>query len=284
MNIKTNNVLGFLLASRIPNLVVIALTQFCTAYFLLTVSLEDLLQPRFLLFIISTGMVGAAGYIINDYFDQKIDMVNKPREVIIGTTFRRRLALVSHAILTIAGIAIGFLVDPFVGAVHIFSSGALFTYSAVLHRWILLGTLTISFLASLTLLLVLVYFKEFNLTVAVYSMFGCVIIFIRESVKDIISAKGESRFGFQSIPIVWGIRGAKLAIFTAGIAGMAFLTFYLLAVPNPLIRYFFLAISGIIFWIAFQLGQADQMDEFRRIKKYIDLVILLGLLSMITAA
>ena len=281
MKITANNTSGFLIASRIPNLIIIGLTQFITAYCLLNKRLSILLKPDFLIFIFSTGMIGAAGYIINDYFDQKIDMINRPFKVIVGTKFRRRLALFSHAILTFSGIGLGFLVDPAIGAIHIFSAGALWTYSVVLKRWLLLGTLTISFLACLTLLLVCVYFRELSLLVVVYAMFGCVTIFIRESIKDIMSAKGEGQFGLQSIPIVWGIRGAKLTIYLAGIAGVGMLTFYLLAIPNWHVRYFFFAVLLFVFWIVYRLAGADKMSDFKTVKVYIDIVIISGLISML---
>lgn len=281
MSFLTKNTVGFLMASRIPNLLIIAFTQFITAYYLLNKSLADLLTPDFLLFVFSTGLIGAAGYIINDYFDQKIDMINRPSKVIVGTTFRRRLALFSHIVLTMSGIGIGFLIDPMVGAIHIFSAGALWTYSVVIRRWLLLGTLTISFLACLTLLLVMVYFREFSLLVIAYAMFGCVTVFIRESIKDIISAKGEIQFGIQSIPIVWGIRGAKLSIYLAGVSGVGMLTFYLLSIPNWHIRYFFFGVLIFVFWIAFRLAKADKMSDFKTVKICIDILILAGLVSML---
>lgn len=280
MSFLTKNTVGFLTASRIPNLLIIGATQFITAFYLLGKPIETLLSPAFLMFIFSTGMIGAAGYIINDYFDQKIDMVNRPDQVIVGTTFRRRLALFSHVVLTFTAIGIGFLIDPAIGAIHIFSAGALWTYSVVIRRWLFLGTLTIAFLACLTLLLVMVYFREFNLIVVAYAMFGCVTIYIRESIKDIISAKGEVQFGIQSVPIVWGIRGAKLVIFLAGIAGVGMLTFYLLSIPNWTVRYFFFGVLLFIFWVAHKLAKADKMSDFKRVKVYIDVLILVGLISM----
>lgn len=281
MSFITNNTVGFLTASRIPNLLIIGLTQFITAYYLLQKPFDLLIKPDFLLFIFSTGMIGAAGYIINDYFDQKIDMINRPSKVIVGTTFRRRLALFSHLVLTFSGIAIGFLIDPAIGAIHIFSAGALWTYSVIIRRWVLLGTLTIAFLASLTLLLVMVFFRQFSLLVIAYALFGCVTVFIRESIKDIISAKGEVQFGIQSIPIVWGIRGAKLMIYLAGIAGVGLLTFYLLSIPNWTVRYFFFGVLIFVFWMAYRLARADKMSDFKAIKIYIDILIATGLVSML---
>lgn len=279
--VSTKDATGFLIASRVPNLIIIGLTQFITAYFLLDMPLWMLMKARFILFILSTGMIGAAGYIINDYFDQKIDMVNRPGKVIIGTTLGRRLALLFHMVLTLSGIIVGFFVDPFIGAVHVFSAGALWTYSAVLKRWILLGTLTIAFLTSLTLLLVMIYFREFSLLVVAYSLFGCVTIFIRENIKDIISAKGEGQFGFQSVPIVWGIRGAKTVIYLAGIAGVGMLTFYLWSIPNWSVRYFFFSVLIFVFWMAYKLAKSDKMRDFINLKRYIDVIIVAGLLSVV---
>ncbi len=280
MRLTTNDTASFLLVSRIPNLLIIALTQFNTAYFLLGYDTSHLFTAHFGTFLLSTAMIGAGGYIINDYFDQKVDMINRPDTVLVGTKLRRRRALFFHGILTLSGVYLGFLINPFVGVIHIFSSGALWTYSGILKRQLLIGTLTISFLTSLTFLIVLVYFRQFNILVVAYAMFGCVTIFIRESLKDIISSKGESAFGYHSVPIVWGIRGTKILILLAGLAGVGLLVFYLFSIPSWAVRYFFVGVSILIIWLFYRLIKADQIKEFKQIKKTIDLVILLGLFSM----
>ena len=269
---------GFLVASRIPNLLVIGCAQFATASFLLADN-HEVYSFKFGLFLLSNAMIGAGGYIINDYFDQKIDMINRPHRVVVGTGLRRRLALFAHAFLTISGIALGFLIDPVVGLIHIFSSGALFTYSSLLKRLLLIGTLTISFLASLSLLIVMIYFKAFSFPVVVYALFGCVTIFIRESLKDIISAKGEVVFGVHSVPIVWGIRKAKLLILLVSLVGVSVLVFYLLFVPDRSVKYFFMGVLLLITWLFYKLFMADRVSDFEKIKKSVDVLILLWLIS-----
>ena len=281
MRLSLRDTASFLIASRIPNQIIIGLTQAIVAYFLLNRGLLEVFDLRFLLFILSTSMIGAGGYIINDYFDQKIDMINRPHTVVVGTKLKRRLALLLHALLTLGGISLGFLIDPFVGSIHIFSSGALWTYSGVLKRQIMIGTLTISFLTALTLLIVMVYFRQFSLLVVAYAMFGCVTIFIRESIKDIMSVKGETAFGVQSIPIVWGIRGAKTVIYLAGLAGVGLMTFYLISINNWTVRYFFGGVLLIVLWSFYKVSRADRLKDFEEIKKVIDMIIVLGLVSMV---
>jgi len=280
MSIKLRDVTGFLIASRIPNLLIIAYTQFATAKFLMGMDVQGILDINFLLMLLSTGMIGAGGYIINDYFDQKIDMINRPHQVVVGPDLRRRLALFAHVSLSLGGIIIGFFVDPMIGAIHIFSAGALFTYSGGIKRVLLLSTLTISFLTILTILLVMVFYRELNILALIYSLFGCAVVFIRETLKDIISSKGEQAFGVQSVPIVWGLRGAKLIIYLVCLAGISLLTIYLLSVPNWTVRMFFGALLPLMLWFIYKLVQADRLQDFRKLKMFIDVIIIGGLVSM----
>ncbi len=280
MSVRLSDITGFLIASRIPNLLIIAYTQFATAKFLMSISVPRIVTIDFLLLLVSTGMIGAAGYIINDYFDQKIDMINRPKKVVVGPDLRRRLALLSHIMLSTTGIAIGFYIDPMIGAVHIFSTGALFTYSIGIKRVLLLSTLTISFLTILTILLVMVFFREIHILALIYSLFGCAAVFIRETLKDIISSKGEQVFGIQSVPIIWGLRGAKLIIYVVCLAGISLLTVYLLALPNWTVRIFFGALLPIILWFIYRLVKADKIQDFKNLKAFIDIIIVGGLVSM----
>ena len=66
---KGNWVKGVFLASRIPNLLIIGITQLLSALMLIRHGVVDSLQVEFLLLSVSTMMVAAGGYIINDYYD-----------------------------------------------------------------------------------------------------------------------------------------------------------------------------------------------------------------------
>ena len=280
MDVKLKDVTGFLIASRIPNLLVIAYSQFATAIFLMGKNYEQILTFDFLLLILSTSMIGAGGYIVNDYFDQKIDMINRPKQVVVGPDLRRRFALFAHVILSISGIAIGFFIDPWIGVVHIFSTGALWTYSGVIKKVLLLSTLTISFLTILTILLVMIFFRELSILAIIYALFGCATVFIRETLKDIISAKGEQVFGIQSVPIIWGIRGAKIIIYLVCLAGISLLTLYLYAIPNWTVRLFFVVLLPLFFLFIVKLIKADKIQDFKNLRLFIDIIILAGLASM----
>ena len=60
---------------------------------------------------ISSVLIAAAGYIINDYYDVKIDLINKPERVIVGRVLKRRIAMIAHTILNFIGIGLGFILS-----------------------------------------------------------------------------------------------------------------------------------------------------------------------------
>ena len=88
------------------------------------------LEPTFtaldVVFLVSaTVMIAAGGYIINDYFDTKSDMINRPDNVVVGTDVSRGNALAWHLGLNIAACILGAMVSLRIG-VWVFALSLLF--------------------------------------------------------------------------------------------------------------------------------------------------------------
>ena len=101
---------GFLKLIRVGNLAIVGLTQYMAAIFLgnrIVSWIETAQDPKLAILIISTLCIAAAGYIINDYYDIKIDYINKPNRVLVGRVLKRRVAMVSHIALNVIGIGLG---------------------------------------------------------------------------------------------------------------------------------------------------------------------------------
>lgn len=275
---------GFLLASRIPNLLIIGSSQYLTAIFLVSdfsTKSKALISFEFFLMVASTACIAAGGYIINDYYDQKIDMINRPEKVVVGTLFRRRLAMVAHFLLSIIGIIIGFLIKSEVGIIHIFSTFSLWFYSNSLRRLPIVGNLIVSIMSGMALLLVPIYLGRNEPIVYAYAIFAMTIVLIREVVKDIEDVKGDSTFGCQSIPVVWGIRSAKYFILLVIIIGGLSLISFLVLIDNWLVRYYFIMLLPLFIWFVFNLIKADRQNDYAGLRSFTNLIILTGLISMI---
>ncbi|MBV6646959.1 MAG: geranylgeranylglycerol-phosphate geranylgeranyltransferase [Cyclobacteriaceae bacterium] len=274
------NFVGFLKASRVPNLIVIALAQILAARFLIVepISFFDI---RFLALVVSTTMVAAGGYIINDYYDQKIDMVNRPDKVVVGVGLKRRMALFSHFSLTIGAILVGLYSSWVVAVIHTFSVFCLWYYSNHLRRLPFLGNLVIASMTGLTLVLISIYTQRNQDLITIYAFFAFLIMLIREVIKDIEDVKGEAAFGCITIPVVWGVRGAKFTIYIIALIGVTLLGSFLMVQENWMLRGFFLMLTPVFVWFLYRLAQADRHDEFTFLKNFTNLLMLLGLASII---
>ena len=142
--------------SRPINLLLIAFAQVMTAHFLVetnTQGLPALQDFRLYLLILATLLVTAAGYMINDYYDVKIDYINRPKAVVVGKGIKRRMILMLHTLFNFVAIGMGWVVAPRIAALIIFAGVLLWWYCNGLKRRPFIGNLAVAFLTSLSILL-----------------------------------------------------------------------------------------------------------------------------------
>lgn len=269
---------SFLRLTRIWNLVIVGLAQYFTAGFLIGVNtLNDL---RLFLLSISTIAIAAAGYIINDYYDVKIDFINKPDRVVVGKSITRRFALLFHIVLSFVGIAIGFMLSWRIGAINVFSVFLLWLYSNNLKRLPFIGNLAVSLLTALSILVVDVLYPPHHRLIWIYAVFAFFMTLVREIVKDMEDLKGDNTFGCKTLPIIWGIRKTKILIYGVLII---FITTVLLLndkYSQLPIHYFILFLFVPLVLLFAWLIRADTTKDFTWLSTFCKIILLLGILSM----
>jgi 4-hydroxybenzoate polyprenyltransferase len=306
---------AFLRLVRLPNLVMIAVTQ---ALFYIT-----LVHPfyathadyycrfrnrYFLMLMASSLLIAAAGNIINDYFDRNIDEINKPEKKIIDTLIKRRWAIVMHIIFSVTAMLIGFYVDSqtpvfWLGFSNTLCVLLLFGYSVSLKKKLLVGNVLISLLTAWVILVCFFcYYRSFSCNNCeplqwhaalrrfmrisfLYAGFAFVVSLIREVVKDMEDMEGDKKYGCKTIPIAWGIPASKVfvAVWMVVLIGMiAIVQIY----AWQLGWYWSAAYSTIfiiapLVWILRKLYQAKVSKDYHQLSTVIKLVMLSGLMSMI---
>src|ERR1035437_1478582 len=104
---------------RYKNLIFIVFIQFVMRQIVLVPILQtygfdaSLETSMLFLLITATVLIAAGGYIINDYFDVKIDAINKPDKQIVSNKISRHTAIILHQILTGLGVICGLLLAFF---------------------------------------------------------------------------------------------------------------------------------------------------------------------------
>lgn len=264
--------------TRVGNLLIIAIAQFFVAAFV--VNQHSLRDISLWILSLSTVLIAAGGYIINDYYDVKIDYVNKPHRVVVGKDIARRQAILFHVVLSCLGVALGVLLGWRILAVNIFSVLLLWWYSNNLKRLALVGNLAVALLTGLSIYAVEILYKTGNQIILLYAAFAFFMTLIREIIKDMEDLKGDTTFGCKTLPIVYGIRKTKLILYGLVLLFLIIVTVVnIIYEPLPFSYYVFFLYVPLVF-VVYRLMRADTTKDFRRLSNLCKIIMLLGILSL----
>jgi 4-hydroxybenzoate polyprenyltransferase len=295
---------------RWPNLLFIALTQMLFRFFVLRFIFRDdpsgyenikLTLPLFYLVVSASVCIAAAGYIINDYFDVNIDLINKPERLIIDRYIKRRWAIVLHIIFSFAGFVLSCYVgyrlrNLYIPFFNLIAIVALWFYSTTFKKKLLIGNVLISLLTAWVILILPVAEYNFQITSYdiywrrllklsfIYAGFAFIISLIREVIKDMEDMNGDVKYGCTTMPIVWGLQVSK--VFTA--VWIVVLSVSIAAIQLYVIQmgwwfsalYSLIAIIIPLLWVLRKLYAAQSPKDFHTLSTAIKMIMLTGILSM----
>ncbi|MGM0531547.1 MAG: geranylgeranylglycerol-phosphate geranylgeranyltransferase [Bacteroidota bacterium] len=306
---------AYLKLIRYPNLIIVVLTQYLMRWGIIEPMLEvnrfnlQLDSFHFFLLVLSTVCITAAGYVINDYFDTHTDLLNRPREVLVGTKIHRRFAMIFHLVLNIVGIGVGLYLSfhigiPYLGLLFLLVAGVLWFYSTTYKRQFLVGNIIVAVLTALVPLMVVVFeipllneeYKDLLLQqnmnfmylfhwVLVFAFFAFMMNLMREIVKDIEDYEGDRVYGRKSLPVVLGLRASKnivnlLILIT--LTGLNYVYFSYLQDTITLIYFSLFLYLPFIFLIVKNVKSTDRAD-FKLVGNVLKVIMLFGVLYALVA-
>ena len=297
---------------RFPNLFFIALTQLLFYYAIILPSfkayqLTSPLQWIDLMVLIGASIcIAAAGYIINDYFDQNIDIVNKPNRLVVGIIIKRRWAILWHLGFSLAGVLLSAWVsyrlrNPIPAIFNLITVLLLWFYSTTFKRQLLIGNVIISLLTGWVVLVLYAAISHVGISrpsgdaqkvvariykfAVLYGGFAFIISLVREVVKDIEDMEGDAKYGCRTMPIVWGVPVSKMFVtvwLIVLIASLVILQIYAMQLGWWWsVLFSFVAIIVPSFYILRKMMPAQTPAQFHEISTLIKLVMLTGILSMV---
>lgn len=298
---------------RWPNLVFIIITQllfyFCVYTPLLKNKPDQQISLLFFLLIFSSVGIAAAGYIINDYFDIRIDAINKPDRIVINKFIKRRWAIVWHWILS----AVGVLISAYIGyktkvwpiaLINLLCVIALWFYSTTFKKKLLVGNILIALLTAWVILVVYLFagadlfslkgfaandedinIRKFFKFTLLYACFAFITTLIREVIKDLEDMEGDRKYDCNTMPIAWGVPATKVFVgvwIVVTIAALAIVQLYAWQSGWWLAALYILLfiILPAIFLIR-KLAIANSSNDYHTLSNIIKLIMLFGILSML---
>lgn len=300
---------------RWPNLLFIAILLWVMDRWVAVPALESIrfeqILPGWLLalIIVATVLIAAGGYVINDYFDVKIDRINRPDELIITRTWEKqkafRFSLILSGLGLMMGVAVAFICRSWtLGIIYVMTPGVLWFYSSGYKRQLIIGNLIIALLAGLTPLLIafanigyahVLYdhwgdivsqtplARTLYIWLGGFALFAFLTTWIREIIKDMQDMEGDAEMECHTIPVVVGEKGSKIIVSGLTILLMALLVYcqyYLLpfstAFRSPSTRFLYFGLITPLVCMLVLLWNAKIPSDYKAVQLTMKLVMFLG--------
>jgi len=264
-----------------------------------------------LLTILATVFIAAGGYVVNDYFDVKIDRINRPDELVVTRSISKPAAMRLSMALSGAGIFCGITIAVLLrsltlGMLFVLIPGLLWFYSSSYKRLFMIGNITIALLAALTPMLVamtnvavlqLRYADILPYThlehdlyawTGGFALFAFLLTWIREIIKDLQDEPGDRELECHSMPVVWGGRRTKSFVtflLVVTIAVIGHLWYHVLPFPTSWMslstRYIALGIITPLLGVLCMLWSAKIPSDYKTCQQLVKFTMLLGMLYSI---
>ena len=276
---NTDIIVGYFRIIRPHNLFLITLLTVALQY--LTISslcadfgLSNPMSPiRFLLIMLVILPIATAGYVINDYFDLKIDRINKPSQLVVTKLLSKNqtmiLFYINASIGILATLMLAFLEkDITLTIIPLSVTGLLWFYSATYKRQFLIGNFIPPLLiATLPVFLALanasrlanLYPEWISYLPLSHDMFIRMLILssliftlalVCELVKDLISINGDREMECHTLPVVLGEKTTKWIVITLLLALIGLyigIFLYMTSDTNVLYKVFGI-LAGVVLW------------------------------------
>lgn len=292
---------------RVPNLLIIAFTFLMLRYLVfIPVYSAFSIAPgmsslNYLLLIVATVIIAAAGYIANDYFDVITDRVNKPGKQYIGEQITPGSALSTAILLSLFSVLLSFWltwkIKSGLPATMLLSALIVVWWYAIrLKKSFVWGNIAVACMSAGTIAMAWVIEKQcvtipaepsgiITLIVTAISIFAFLLSLLREIVKDIEDIEGDKLIACKSIPIIKGVSFTKnIVLFITTV------TFVLLIISQVYLFQFqrYIAVTWLlifveipIIWFAFAIKNSKSKADFHKLSSLVKWIMLGGILTMV---
>jgi len=260
---------------------------------------------QLLLLIVATVFIAAGGYVLNDYFDVKIDAINRPEKLVVNRLISKRNAMIFYQIITgfglISGLILAYLTRSFtLMFIFVVVPGLLWFYSSAYKRQFLIGNLIVSFAAALSVLVVAIselavlqleygnlIFEtplpgQFYLWIGGFSIFSFLVSWIREIVKDMEDIEGDRELECRTMPVKWGVTKSKwfvyFLILITAVSLMLVNSYIVEFQGNLTFRYLIFGLIIPLAVMAFLTFRAKNSFDFHQISTFLKFIMLVGVM------
>jgi 4-hydroxybenzoate polyprenyltransferase len=268
---------------RGQNLLVLVIAQLLSAAFIFsstTSPRETLLDINLWLMVSATLLSVAAGYIINAFFDQEKDLINRPQKTLLETNISERSKLIGYIFLNGTAVLVASTVSQRSAVFFCAYIVCMAFYSAFLKRYLFIGNIGSALLTVLPFFAITVYFKNFSVEMFTLASYLLLLISIKELVKDLCNIKGDLSNNYKTIPTVYGENRTKrlISLLVVFCFGVFFLLYFFFSLQSMV--YYFLTSLGFLLFFTRLLWRSSKTKQLMLLLFGIKALIVLGIICL----
>ncbi|WP_412465003.1 geranylgeranylglycerol-phosphate geranylgeranyltransferase [Flavobacterium mekongense] len=266
------------------NIPIIALAQYLSAIFIMASekrALDVLLDFNLFIIVLVSGLTIASGYIINNFYDSKKDLINRPNKSQLDRLVSQKTKLQVYFTVNFVVFLLAFFVS--FRAVLFFSTYIflIWFYSHKLKKITIVGNLTAAFLAVLPFFAILLYYKNLYPEIFAHATFLFLLILIREMIKDLENLKGDVANDYQTIPVLYGETFAK-KIITALTVSTLIPIYYLIEIfeVGYMDLYFYVSLIILMFFLQ-KLWKSNTKPDYLKLHNILKFLVVSGVFCIV---
>ena len=268
---------------RIYNILIIVLAQYLTSIFILSDKkpFDVVFDFNLFLLILCSSLSIASGYIINNFYDQKKDVINKPIKSKIDDVVKNSTKLYFYFFLNFVVIFFASIIS--LKAIIFFSVYIFFLwfYSHKLKRLLFLGNLFYSLLTITPFFAILLYYKNIDLIIAAYALFLFFILLLKDITKDLKNLVGDFTENYQTIPVVFGEDFSRIIISLITFINVILIINLFINFSDGYMNIYYGISLVLLLIFTIKLYSSKKVSDYLELHNILRLIIGLGVFSII---
>lgn len=248
---RVSQFISLLLGARIFVLIFFAFTLYVSTFFLF--NQEESLR-RFVFDYKVHGIIFcsllsiAAGGIINQFYDQDKDRLQKPFRARIQRFLKQKYFLYSYIALSAISLCLAFMLSPRIFVFFLLYQFLIWLYSHKLSRWLVVNNFVFVALSLYPFFGLLVYYGYFSPLLFWMAAFLFLILLVVDLLKDILTIRVDKIFNYKTLPTEFGVKTASAVIIAVLLLTAAVSSVIVTIVPffNYLLIYYALSTLVLI--------------------------------------
>ena len=272
---------------RIYNILIIVTAQYLTSIFILSPNtdiIKIIFDPYLFLIILCSSIAIGSGYIINNFYDEEKDLINRPIKYNIDKAVKKNTKLKFYLFLNFVVIALALVISY--RAIIFFSLYIFFLwlYSHKLKRILFIGNLFYSILTVTPFFAILLYYKNIDLIIVAYALFLFFIILLKDITKDLKNLVGDFSLNYQTIPVVFGEKFTKAIITLITTVNIILVLNLYLNFNRGLMEIFYFLSIVTLFLFLIKLYKSSNIHDYLFLHNILRFIITIGIISIFLTA